>query len=131
MTTTHEYSMGRVTIGGAVLFTVAAIGFSSWTVIPSLGLTLGIGYPLLIAITVWWRWSLRSTALRLWPLTAICVFMLVLLAGAGYEAAGLRGLEVAGQVGHAVVAAFFFLPALIVATTDPPRTSKDDAAEVP
>jgi hypothetical protein len=128
MTYTRHRTLGPVAVWGAAFFTLVAMATAAWVTSPSLGLKLGIGYPLLTAGMIWWRWLFPPNLSRLWMLTGFCMLLVLALAGAGYEAAGLRGLEPAGRIAHAVLASLFFMPALIVATTDKAHTTEDDDA---
>lgn len=112
----------------AAVFTVVAVVVAAWAVQPSMGPTMWFGAPLITAAAIWWRWSLPPTAPRLWIPTVLVVLMLATLAFAGYESAGLRGLEQAGQVGWAVLAVFFYMPALMVATKRRTLASPDSEA---
>ncbi|CAL9610700.1 hypothetical protein [Nocardiopsis dassonvillei] len=112
----------------AVASIVVAVVTAAWAVQPSMGPTMWIGAPLITAAAIWWRWSLPPTAPRLWIPTGLILVMLAILAVAGYESAGSRGLEQAGQVGWAVLTVFFYTPALVVATKRGALTSPDSEA---
>lgn len=116
MTYPRQFTAARIVF--ALLFTLAAIALSSWAITPALGIKLGVGYPIIVAGLIWWRWSFDHTTPRRWLLTGSIVVVLVLMAIAGWSVADARDMELMGKVTTSVLASFFFLLLLGVAIGD-------------
>lgn len=106
-----------VNAAALALFTTTGAGLCVWMLYPLLGADLALGYPLILVCLIWWRSG--ATAPGRWRLTALIVLILTGFAYAAFEAAGLRGLDLPGRIGWAVLATVFYLPALITATDGP------------
>jgi len=115
MTYPRQFTAFRIALG--LLYTLTAIMLASWAITPVVGTAIGVGYPILVAGLIWWRWSFDRTTPKRWMLTGGIVGVLVLMASAGWSAADTRGLELVGKVTTSMLASLFFL-LLLLATNN-------------
>lgn len=118
----HPFARGSVLI--AALFNTMAIPASVWAATPSLGSPMfATGWALVATGVIWWQWLHTCNGAPQRFLLGLGAAMILLLGAAGFASGLSRGLETSGAVGHAVLAALLFLPALVVAGSRHPRTA--------